>query len=82
MLSGKFTISGTTLLDEANDRWLKSEINRIGDEAESTEDEVCNHTCTPIILAKKADLVAKGISHQSNRFIYRSTNSPRRSSDS
>lgn len=26
---------------EADDRWLKSEINRIGDEAESTEDEVC-----------------------------------------
>jgi len=24
----------------ADDRWLKSEINRIGDEAESTEDEV------------------------------------------
>jgi translation initiation factor 2B subunit (eIF-2B alpha/beta/delta family) len=31
-------------------RWLKSEINRIGDEAESTEDEVCPFLSPPRLL--------------------------------
>ena len=58
-------------------RWLKSEINRIGEEGGRSEEEVY---VPPLSAEVDADEEAKRTLDQSYRFIPRSQDSPRRSS--
>lgn len=75
MLSGKLNYGRKSA--KLTYRWLKSEINRIGEEGGRTEEEV--HVSL-VIMEGNADDVAKRTLDQSYRFIPRSQDPPRRSS--